>query len=132
MAQARSSGGYSRPSSGGYSRTPSFGGSSTPRTPSFGGGGYTRGGGSIFGQSSGDRGFSQDRSGNALGQYRQEQELSRRQREYQPAPVPQQPSYTPNYGPPGGYYRDSRGRFESRQNWYADRGWAHASTAILQ
>ena len=126
-AEARQSGGYSN-----SGRTPSFGGGGVSRTPSVGGGGYSRGGGSTFGMpSAGDRAFNQERSGNALGQYRQQQELSRRAQVPQPAP-----QYAPNtngggfvggqsYTPPGRtYYRDSQGRFESRQNWYADRGWA--------
>ncbi len=109
-AEARSSGGYSRPSSGGYSRTPSFGNSY--------GGGYSRGGGSIFGSSPGDRSFSQDRSGAALGQYRQ-----RQQPQYSPSNSPSYspaPSYAPNYSQ--GY-----GNYAPRQDWYANRGWSAPS-----
>ena len=133
---ARSSGGYS--TSG---RTPSFGGGSVSRTPSYGGGGYSRGGSSTFGMpSAGDRSFSQERSGNALGQYRQQQDLSRRSQLPQPAPnYGSLPSYgggtyggglfgggqsvqPPYQGRPT--YRDSQGRFQSQSNWYRDRGWA--------
>ncbi len=127
-AWARGSGGYSRPSSGGYSRT-----------PSFSGGGYSRGGSSSFGQSAGDRSFSRERSGNALGAYRQQQEFQRRQREYQPPPSYSGPSYSgpsysgPSYSAPSmpGWMtqpRDSRGRWVSRNNdWYSSRGWAPSS-----
>ena len=76
-AQARSSGGYSRPGFSG-SRTPSFGGfRATPRTPSFSGG-YSRPGSKGFptsrrpsvSSSAGDRAFSRERSGEALRDYR--------------------------------------------------------------
>ena len=138
VAEARSSGGYSN-----SPRTPSLGGGSVSRTPSFGGGGYSRGGSSTSGMpSAGDRSFNQERSGNALGQYRQQQELSRRSQEPQPAP-----QYAPNYGgggyggggfgqsytaPGRTYYRDNQGRFESQSNWFRDRGWAVPSPQYYQ
>ena len=93
--------------------------------------------------SAGDRSFNQERSGNALGQYRQQQELGRRSQEPQPAP---QYAPAPNYGGGSGsfgggqsyapagrtYYRDSQGRFESQSNWYRDRGWAPAPQQYYQ
>jgi len=111
------------------------------RTPSYGGGGYSRGGGSTFGMpSAGDRSFNQERSGNALGQYRQQQDLSRRSQSPQPDPNAGGGGYGgglfgggQSYQPPGRtYYRDSQGRFESQSNWYRDRGWAPANPQYYQ
>lgn len=136
---ARSSGGYST-----GARTPSFGGGGYSRTPSYGGGGYSRGGSSTFDMpSAGDRSFNQGRSGNALNQYRQQQDLSRRAQQPQPAP---------NYGGGSGgsygggglfgggqsyqsarpAYRDAQGRFQSESDWYRDRGWAPPSQQYYQ
>lgn len=135
-AQRRSSGGYSRPSSS--VRTPSFSRPSAPRTPSFSGG-YGRPSTSTvrpslpgFGsQSAGDRSFSQERSGNAFGAYRDRQELARRQREYaqQPRPAPQAPSYGGGYGGRfgggfGGGFAGSQYAPPARQGWFNNRGYA--------
>ena len=138
-AQARSSGGYSRPSRS-FSRTPSFsgGGGYSRRTPSFSGG-YSRPSysapsrtpsfvPSTRSQSYSDRNYSQERSGNALRSFRAQQEQARR-----PAapsggfggpsftqPTYRQPSYAPSryrgYNAPG------------RSNWYAGQGWAPPTT----
>lgn len=120
-AQRRSSGGYSRPSSG---RTPSFSRPSAPRTPSFSGG-YGRPSASTAprsfpgfgGQSAGDRSFTQDRSGNAFGAYRQQQDLARRQREYaqQPRRAP-----TQQYG---GYAGQPYSPPQNRTGWFTNRGY---------
>lgn len=134
-AQRRSSGGYSRPSSS--MRTPSFSRPSAPRTPSFSGG-YGRPSTSTvrpsfpgFGsQSGGDRSFSQDRSGNAFGAYRQQQDLARRQREYaqQPRPAP-----SPSFG--GGFGSGYAGRPytppPARSNWFNNRGYAAPPTSYF-
>ena len=134
-AQRRASGGYSRPSSS--VRTPSFSRPSAPRTPSFSGG-YGRPSTSTvrpslpgFGsQSAGDRSFSQERSGNAFGAYRDRQELARRQREYaqQPRPAPQAPTYGGGYGGGfgGGFGGGYAGQYAppARQGWFTNRGYA--------
>lgn len=125
-------------------RTPSFSRPSVPRTPSFSGGyGRPSAGAAApsrpgFGQSAGDRSFSQERSGNAFGAYRDRQELARRQRDYgqRPQPGPQAPQYGGGYG--GGVGGGSGGGFggaagvatgrqyapQARQGWFSNRGYA--------
>jgi hypothetical protein len=117
-------GGYARP---GYSRTPSLGGGGGYRTPSTSGGyrrpspSYVRPPASTVPQSPGDRSFSEGRSGAALDRYRAQQDESRRQRQYAPAPsgpqVPYQPSQNPprQYGPSGA---------PDRSAWFNQRGWS--------
>jgi hypothetical protein len=133
MAQARSSGGYSRPSSGGYGRTPSYRAPSprvAPRTPSTSGGygrpglppagGYARrpsvppGSGSTW-----DRGYSQQRSAEALNRMRQRQ-----------APTPPMSTPAPPTAPPPaaqgdpGWWRRGGTLGTRNGGWYGDRGWS--------
>ena len=130
-AQARSSGGYSRPS-GSFSRTPSFSGGSSysRRTPSFSGG-YSRPSysapsrtpsfvPSYRSQSYSDRNYSQERSGDALRSFRAQQEQARQP--VQTAPSYAQPSYRqPSYATPPQY----RGyNAPGRSSWYAGQGWS--------
>jgi hypothetical protein len=134
FAQARSSGGYSRPSSG-YGRTPSLGGPRvSPRTPSTSGGyrrpsapsaSYPRrpsvnlpapGSGSAW-----DRSYSRERSSEALNRMRQQQQDAARPRSLPPAaqPAPQ--------GDPGWWRRGGTigsGRTTAGGGWYGDRGWS--------
>jgi hypothetical protein len=74
-------------------------------------------------QSAGDRSFSQERSGNAFGAYREREDLARRQRDYarQPRPTPQQPVSGGGYGTgfSGRQYAPA-----TRQGWFSDRGYA--------
>jgi uncharacterized protein DUF2491 len=121
---ARASGGYSRP--GGPSRTPSFGGNGSGyRTPSTSGGysrpSYVRPPASTAPQSSGDRSFSEGRSGASLNAYRAQQDNSRQQRDYTPAPAGPQGSYQPYQYPPRQY---GPGRAPDRSGWFNDRGWS--------
>lgn len=115
-AQARSSGGYARPS---FSRspTPSFGGFNfRSRTPSSGGYsrpgsfGYTGNRRPSVGSGAGDRVFSRERSGEALRGYRAQTSPSSR------------PS---NSGGGSWWGGSSRGTWgtRTRTDWYANRGW---------
>ncbi len=138
LAQARSSGGYSRPGSG-YGRTPSFGSPRVaPRTPSTSGGygrpslpapSYPRrpsvtsplpGGGSAW-----DRSYSRERSAEALSRMRRQQEAPR-QRPEQPLPVPAPQSdsgWWRRGGTLGGGYAGNS-RTGRNGGWYSDRGWS--------
>ena len=83
-------------------------------------------------QSAGDRSFSQERSGNAFGAYREQQDLARRQREYaqQPRPVPPSPSY--GAGTPfGSGARQSDYASRSRQGWFENRRYAPPPSSYL-
>lgn len=140
-AQTRSSGGYSRSRSS-SSRTPSFGGGGySSRTPSTSGG-YSRpsassydrspsfGGGSYGSWSAGDRAFSRERSGEALGGMRAQDDAVRRQQEQAAAR-----SSTTNgggifgsrgYGYGNGGYATTTGGFGygNRSGWFGARGWS--------
>ena len=117
-AQARSSGGYARPSFSG-SRTPSFGGFRVaPRTPSTSGGyirpgsyGYTGNRRPSVSNSAGDRAFSRERAGEALRGYRARTNAA-----------PQAS------GAGGGSWwgGGSRGTYRTGTGtgWYGNRGWA--------
>ena len=136
MAQARSSGGYSRSGSG-YSRTPSFGGPRVaPRTPAMNGG-YARPSSpssldarrpSVGAGSSWDRAYSQRQSSDALDRLRRQQDTSIQQRAQPPLlPSPQ--------GDTGWWQRGNTSngvtRYGSRPrnsgDWYNDRGWSPQS-----
>ena len=123
-ADARSSGGYSRP--GGFSRTPSFSrGGGGFRTPSFSGG-YRRAAPSMPRQryvapaSPGDRSFSEGRSGAAFDAFRR-QGSAGPQPNRTPAPAASAPygGFRGAPAPIGGF----RGA-PARQGWFADRGWS--------
>ncbi|GGC54500.1 hypothetical protein GCM10011504_36100 [Siccirubricoccus deserti] len=123
LAQARSSGGYSRPRAG-YGRTPSFGGPRVaPRTPSTSGG-YGRPGSpapsysrrpsvnpSVPRGSAWDRSYSQERSAEALNRMRRQQEQAR------------QPPLSPNPDP-GWWRRGGTAPVGRNGGWYGDRGWS--------
>ena len=135
VAQARSSGGYSRPRSGGYGRTPSFGSPRVvPRTPATSGG-YGRpslpsptaprrpsvpSSGSAW-----DRGYSQERSAEALNRMRrQQQDAARPQLPPAAQPAPQgDPAWGRRSGGTGGGYAGD-GRPGRSGGWYGDRGWS--------
>ena len=149
-AQARSSGGYSRPRSGGYARTPSFGGTRVaPRTPSsrsYGGsGGYSLPSAgsrrpSILppGTSSGwDRGYSQERSSEALNRMRRQQQEATRPQQLPPAAQPgAQPGTRPGSQPDPGWWRRGGTRgggygggyagnpVPRNGGWFRDRGFS--------
>ena len=146
-AQARSSGGYSRPRSGGYARTPSFGGPRVaPRTPSTRGG-YGGSGGyglpspgarrpSILppGTSSGwDRGYSQERSSEALNRMRRQQQEATRPQPLPPTSQPPRsqpgtqadPGWWRRGGTQGGYGGGYAGAPATRNGgWFRDRGFS--------
>ncbi|MGG5808269.1 DUF2491 family protein [Falsiroseomonas sp. CW058] len=142
-AQARSSGGYSRPrSSGGYGRTPSTAGPRvTPRTPSTSGG-YGRPRletpaparrpsvvvPSAPRSSAGDRGYSREESAGALARWRERQDAARRQAEAAARPPVPAPSPAPGGGwglpfPRRGYETAPGAGRPPRPDWYRDRGW---------
>jgi hypothetical protein len=134
LAQARSSGGYSRPPSH-YGRTPSAGSPRvTPRTPSTSGGygrpalpsasyprrpsvnSPVRGSGSAW-----DRSYSQERSAEALNRMRRQQQDAVRPRTLPPTaqPAPQSdPGWWRRGGTIGG------GNTARGGGWYGDRGWS--------
>ena len=144
-AQARSSGGYSRPRSGGYARTPSFGGARVaPRTPStrgYGGsGGYglpSPGGRSPAilppGTGSGwDRGYSRERSSEALNRMRRQQQEATRPASPPPSSQPD-PGWWRRGGTPGGtggaYGGGTGGGYAGSPvnrngGWFRDRGFS--------
>jgi hypothetical protein len=126
-AQSRSSGGYSRPGAS-YSRTPSFSASRpAPRTPSTSGG-YARPSPSTrpsvtLPWSSGDQAVSRQRSSQALGAWRAQQDTARRAAQAPPATADRLP---PSQS--GGFSRtpaapEQRVRPAERPGWYAQRGW---------
>lgn len=142
-AQARSSGGYSRPS-GGFGRTPSTAGPRiAPRTPSAGGGytrptdrrpstAFPRG----YGGSAGDRSYSREGSAGALGRYRQQLDAARAR----PSPPPGLPPTGSDAGVPGGGWglptparrgpaRDPGYGGGYQPDWYRDRGWSPGGLA---
>lgn len=134
-AQARSSGGYSRPGFSG-SRTPSFGGLHvTPRTPSTSGG-YSRPGSfgfpttrrpSFGGDSMGDRAFSRERAAEALRDYRARTGAARQPDTAAPPVAGGWWGTGPrgSAAPRGGY----RGSPEA--GWYSAHGWTVPDYARL-
>ncbi len=110
-SDARSSGGYSRPSF----RTPSVSrGGSGFRTPSFSGG-YSRPSVSRRSyappSSAGDRSFSEGRSSAALNAFRAQQDTARQRRA---APAPSYRTPSPSYA----------GNSPNRSSWLGNRGWS--------
>ncbi|HZU88552.1 MAG TPA: hypothetical protein VE993_04775, partial [Stellaceae bacterium] len=133
-AQARSSGGYSRP---GFfrPRTPSFSGLHvTPRTPSISGG-YRRPGSfglpttrrPSFGDSAGDRAFSRERSAEALRDYRTRSGAARQPDSAAP------PAASGWWGTGSRESAAPRGGYQSSpgMGWYSARGWTVPDYARL-